>query len=565
VALRARPIPSLDPVTAGKVVALCLSPLAQEAAAAIGAVAGYPELEADASLEELAYCDQPWLAGLALDALASRGAEQTRDIIQEWSGSEEVWRRGAAARAVARLVEAQAVSAAGRPDLEPLQARLLEDPEPVVRLEWLEAISTDHVPAVASILNEMLVSDQDPAVRAQCLSMLGTAGLLPPPAGLINLHRSWVGDDLGDARAEALIALAGLIESAAETDVTLEMVRDLALGDADAAVRARVLPDLRSRGVAVEVQRRATESLEWYVDLAEWRDRRHWLDLVTARGTVRVALDTENAPITCRRIMDLAEQGFYEGLTFHRVVPNFVVQGGDPRGDGWGGPGFVLPDEPSLRSFDVGAVGIATAGPGTGGCQLFMMLLPASRLAAHYTRFGTVVDGLELIERIQVGDRIIRVESLTTTGEQPPPPAPTLTGRLTWEDLAGIDGWSEERAAYEPDPGAISVLRTAGSRYRAVSVLGTWCSDSRREIPRLEAIVAETGGVLEHVMIGVDRTKRTHDPALPEGALVDGVADLVPTIIFYDEYDQELGRVVETAEAPLETLLLELIGPWEGW
>ena len=92
-------------------------------------------------------------------------------------------------------------------------------------------------------------------------------------------------------------------------------------------------------------------------------DEPRWLDVVTDRGTFRISLDLGTAPITAREIWDLAEEGFYDDLSFHRVVPNFVIQGGDPRGDGWGGPGFVIPDEPSLVPFDSWRVGIATSGP----------------------------------------------------------------------------------------------------------------------------------------------------------------------------------------------------------
>jgi cyclophilin family peptidyl-prolyl cis-trans isomerase len=105
--------------------------------------------------------------------------------------------------------------------------------------------------------------------------------------------------------------------------------------------------------------------------------------------------------------------GFYDGLDFHRVVPNFVVQGGDPRGDGWGGPGFALPDEPSLAPFDSWRVGIATSGPNTGGSQLFVTLLPADRLTGHYTNFGEVVSGREVLTELRVGDRIRTIRTVT--------------------------------------------------------------------------------------------------------------------------------------------------------
>ncbi len=149
------------------------------------------------------------------------------------------------------------------------------------------------------------------------------------------------------------------------------------------------------------------------------------LEIVTDRGSIRVRLDLETAPITTREISELAVDGFYDGLTFHRVVPNFVVQGGDPRGDGWGGPGFVLPDEPSLRPFDSWRVGIATSGPETGSCQFFFTLLPADHLTGHYTNFGEVIAGREVLTSIQVGDRIRSIRAVSAA----PPPTPTTLQR----------------------------------------------------------------------------------------------------------------------------------------
>jgi len=123
----------------------------------------------------------------------------------------------------------------------------------------------------------------------------------------------------------------------------------------------------------------------------------------------------------------MAVDGFYDGLGFHRVVPNFVIQGGDPRGDGWGGPGFAIPDEPSLVPFDSWRVGIATSGPETGGCQLFVTLTPADHLTGHYTNFGEVVAGRKVLTRIRVGDRIRTIR--THSGAEPPPLPPDLRCR----------------------------------------------------------------------------------------------------------------------------------------
>ena len=128
----------------------------------------------------------------------------------------------------------------------------------------------------------------------------------------------------------------------------------------------------------------------------------------TTRGTLVIELDGDQAPWHVATIARLAGDGFYDGLLFHRVVPDFVVQGGDPTGTGWGGPGFELPAEPSRAPYTRGAVGIADAGKDTGGSQWFVMHAHAPHLEGRYTVVGRVVEGDEVIDRLLVGDRIIR-------------------------------------------------------------------------------------------------------------------------------------------------------------
>ena len=106
----------------------------------------------------------------------------------------------------------------------------------------------------------------------------------------------------------------------------------------------------------------------------------------------------------------LTRAGFYDGLTFHRVVPGYVVQGGDPTATGWGGPGFNLPSEPGEGAFARGAVGIADAGKDTGGSQFFIMHARAPHLDGRYTRIGEVRDGLDAAMALVVGDRILAAE-----------------------------------------------------------------------------------------------------------------------------------------------------------
>ena len=114
--------------------------------------------------------------------------------------------------------------------------------------------------------------------------------------------------------------------------------------------------------------------------------------------------DADAAPVAVAQLSRLATAGYFKGLTFHRVVPDFVVQGGDPRGDGEGGPGFSLRCEVSPRSYMRGTVGMALAGKDTGGSQVFVTLSPQPHLDGRYTIIGTVVSGMEALDGLAEGD-----------------------------------------------------------------------------------------------------------------------------------------------------------------
>ncbi len=129
----------------------------------------------------------------------------------------------------------------------------------------------------------------------------------------------------------------------------------------------------------------------------------------TSRGSVVLELFGADAPLTVWNFLNLARTGYYRGTSFHRVVPNFVAQDGDPRGDGNGGPGYSIRDEMNPRRYDRGAVGMALSGPDTGGSQYFIAHSPQPHLDGHYTVFGRVVRGYDVLDSIVQGDAILRV------------------------------------------------------------------------------------------------------------------------------------------------------------
>ena len=131
----------------------------------------------------------------------------------------------------------------------------------------------------------------------------------------------------------------------------------------------------------------------------------------TDRGPIRVQLEPEKAPLTVANFANLAKRGFYDGLNFHRVINDFMVQGGCPHGTGTGGPGYRFEDETDngLR-HERGVLSMANAGPGTNGSQFFITHVPCPWLDGKHTVFGNVTDGMEVVDSIKQGDKIKSVK-----------------------------------------------------------------------------------------------------------------------------------------------------------
>lgn len=134
----------------------------------------------------------------------------------------------------------------------------------------------------------------------------------------------------------------------------------------------------------------------------------------TNKGQIQFEIFPE-VPKTASNFIFLANDGFYDNLTFHRVEPGFVIQGGDPSGNGTGGPGYKFEDEPVTRPYDKGIVAMANAGPNTNGSQFFIML-QTTNLPPNYTIFGKVISGQEVVDKIQVGDvmKKVSIESVSS-------------------------------------------------------------------------------------------------------------------------------------------------------
>ena len=125
-------------------------------------------------------------------------------------------------------------------------------------------------------------------------------------------------------------------------------------------------------------------------------------DFDTSMGSFRIELYSDLAPNTVKNFVDLANKKFYDGVIFHRVIDDFMIQGGDPTGTGMGGPGYSIPDEfgEGLKHDSKGILSMANAGPNTGGSQFFITLVPTPWLDGHHAIFGHVIEGMEVVEAI---------------------------------------------------------------------------------------------------------------------------------------------------------------------
>jgi peptidyl-prolyl cis-trans isomerase B (cyclophilin B) len=139
--------------------------------------------------------------------------------------------------------------------------------------------------------------------------------------------------------------------------------------------------------------------------------------LHTSKGDIEATLFASKVPVTVANYLNLARQGFYDGLTFHRVIPGFMIQGGDPDGTGRGGPGYKFHDEfdDSLKHSKPGIFSMANAGPNTNGSQFFITHVPTPHLNGHHSVFGEVTKGQMVVDQIAKGDTITKIEILDST------------------------------------------------------------------------------------------------------------------------------------------------------
>lgn len=350
----------------------------------------------------------PWppIRAAALKALA-RTAPDTFVLVLSGLGRDPDWRvRSALAEGLAFTDPEAAIYQL---------TLLLEDEDARVIPAVLRSLVSQRVPDVEQVLLDQLARD-DLVVRKIAATLLGELGAEATSAdartavvsALVRAFEVAKDDASYLVRAAVLDALTALGGIEAEAMLTN------ALSDADWATRLRAaegLDVLRVNGSHTDVIRPAPGRRS--VDFSAPRLVRPTVSphvyVETDYGTIELELNVVDTPVTADNFMTLARRGFYDGLTFHRVVPNYLVQGGDPRADSEGGPGYTLRDELNQTPFLRGTVGMVLDWQDTGGSQFFITHSPQPTLDGRYTAFASVVDGMDVVDQIRQGDVIRRV------------------------------------------------------------------------------------------------------------------------------------------------------------
>ncbi|SRR5581483_1080482 len=281
-------------------------------------------------------------------------------------------------------------------DADALRNSYANDDDPMVRATVLSSIPDARCEANRKLIRAML-DDPDVIVRANAIDRY--MHVTNPEPALFSLAEARArGDAMNDARLQAYQALASIGN---ETAVRW------ALSDDDPVLR-RVAADLiekqfkkpRPSFTPLPVER-------VYPAIVEWSREIHTATIVMARGKIRIQLLASEAPITTWNFAQLAKAHYFDNTSFMRVVPNFVIQGGDPRNDMNGGPGYAIRDEINLQKYTRGAVGMALSGPDTGGSQFFITHSPQPHLDGGYTIFGRVTDGMNaVVDQTERGDKV---------------------------------------------------------------------------------------------------------------------------------------------------------------
>lgn len=343
----------------------------------------------------------------ALISLAQVAPATAKELLPTWR-AEPDWRSRAAVAEAAALV--------GGDSMALLLESLSQDRDGRVAAAALESLA--RVDSAAGLrVSRSLTGHNDPVVRSVAAAQIGQAEDTADVDRLLSLYLAAKTDRIADARVATISALGRIAGGPAGGPVTEAVARRISVCDEYLSRRAA------ARGFAALAARCPADSaIATGKALGDYREIARTLllraargggnpivVLETDRGNVTITLLPAEAPLTVQAFLTLVDRRYFDGGLWHRVVPGFVAQDGDPRGDGYGGPGFALRDENSRHRYRTGTVGLALDGPDTGGSQFFITLTPQPHLDAIYPVFGRVEEGMEVVAQLVQGDRLRRM------------------------------------------------------------------------------------------------------------------------------------------------------------
>lgn len=274
--------------------------------------------------------------------------------------------------------------------------------------EVLRAMDKAKTPNLMAILREQL-NQEDVIIRATAAELLMQSTADEDFNALANAYQKTTNDKMNDAKLAILMGIAKFNRSSSIT------ILSSALRDNDYLVRkqaAELLKMINAGNVDNKVGNvRVMRDKSSYTTISDRAniEKPPIAIIETSKGRIRIELFHEDAPLTVANFIVLAQKGFFENQLFHRVVPNFVIQTGDPRGDGNGGSGSQIRCEINMRPYQRGTVGMALSGKDTGSSQFFICHSPQPHLEGGYTVFGQVIEGLDVVDKITKGDTIDKV------------------------------------------------------------------------------------------------------------------------------------------------------------
>jgi cyclophilin family peptidyl-prolyl cis-trans isomerase/HEAT repeat protein len=356
-----------------------------------------------------------WAADTSIVYHSSLLASATRagvrpPVLKEWATSPD-WRlRAAVASAEGDTLDRSfAISRA---------SALTRDPDPRVREAAYAALAPPATMFLEDSVHALLVNglrDPDFYVRATIIGALADRPSVADLASVLASYNLASRDSANDARLAAIQYVGALWKKdSSSLNATWRAQLARAAVPADPLERAagKTIPIWSGWGNVVA----APKPIRWYQDIVRtivmptYAGQPPKATIKTVRGPIQLELFGADAPLTVWNFLSLARSGYYRNTRFHRVVPNFVAQDGDPRDDGNGGPGYAIRDEMNRHRYERGAVGMALSGPDTGGSQYFITHSPQPHLDGHYTVFARVIRGYDALDNIVQGDLITAID-----------------------------------------------------------------------------------------------------------------------------------------------------------